>query len=94
VSNSGSAHQGGGAGAGKVTVHDVSITKYVDSSSPKLLLNCCEGTHCANALLTIRKAGGDSPVEYLKIKMQEVLITSVPTGGYSCTTSLPIGNMN
>jgi type VI secretion system secreted protein Hcp len=81
VSNSGSAHQGGGAGAGKVTVHDVSITKYVDSSSPKLLLNCCEGTHYANALLTIRKAGGDSPVEYLKIKMQEVLITSVSTGG-------------
>lgn len=81
VSNSGSAHQGGGAGAGKVTVHDVSITKYVDSSSPKLLLNCCEGTHLADALLTIRKAGGDSPVEYLKIKMQEVLITSVSTGG-------------
>jgi type VI secretion system secreted protein Hcp len=81
VSNSGSAHQGGGAGAGKVNVRDVSVTKYVDSSSPKLLLNCCEGTHYATALLTIRKAGGTSPVEYVKIKMEEVMITSVSTGG-------------
>jgi type VI secretion system secreted protein Hcp len=81
VSNSGSAHQGGGAGAGKVNVQDVSLTKYVDSSSPKLLLNCCEGTHYDTALLTIRKAGGTSPVEYVKLKMEEVMITSVSTGG-------------
>ena len=29
----------------------------------------------------VRKAGGDNPVEYLKIKMTDVLITSVSTGG-------------
>src|SRR5437763_13199723 len=81
MSNSGSAHVGGGAGAGKVNVQDVSVTKYVDSSSPKLMLACCNGTHYANALLTVRKAGGDSPVEYIKIKMEEVFITSVSTGG-------------
>jgi type VI secretion system secreted protein Hcp len=81
MSNSGSAHVGGGAGAGKVNVQDVSVTKYVDSSSPKLMLSCCNGTHYANALLTVRKAGGDAPVEYIKIKMEEVFITSVSTGG-------------
>jgi type VI secretion system secreted protein Hcp len=81
MANSGSAHVGGGAGAGKVNVQDVSVTKYVDSSSPKLMLACCNGTHYANALLTVRKAGGDSPVEYIKIKMEEVFITSVSTGG-------------
>src|SRR5437763_13886343 len=81
LSNSGSAHVGGGAGAGKVNVQDVSVTKYVDSSSPKLMLACCNGTHYANALLTVRKAGGDAPVEYIKIKMEEVFITSVSTGG-------------
>jgi type VI secretion system secreted protein Hcp len=88
VSNSGSAHEGSGAGAGKVSVQDVSITKYVDSSSPKLLLNCCQGTHYTDALLTIRKAGGDAPVEYFKIKMQQVLITSVSTGGTDDTERL------
>ncbi|MGZ4959716.1 MAG: type VI secretion system tube protein Hcp, partial [Methylomonas sp.] len=30
VSNSGSAHVGGGAGAGKAHVQDLSFTKYID----------------------------------------------------------------
>ena len=80
LSNSGSAHTGGGAGAGKVNVQDLSLTKWVDSASPKLMLAACNGKHFANALLTIRKAG-EKPVEYLKIKLEEVLITSISTGG-------------
>jgi type VI secretion system secreted protein Hcp len=80
MSNSGSAHVGGGAGAGKVNVQDLSFTKYTDSSSPKLMLNCCNGTHFANGLLTVRKAGGN-PVEYIKIKMETVLITNIVSGG-------------
>ena len=80
LSNSGSAHVGGGAGAGKVNVQDISFTKYVDSSSPKLMLACCNGKHFATATLIVRKAG-EKPVEYIKIKLETVLITSVSTGG-------------
>jgi type VI secretion system secreted protein Hcp len=80
MSNSGSAHVGGGAGAGKVNVQDLSFTKYVDKASPKLMLACCNGKHYDTALLTVRKAG-EKPVEYIKIKLNEVLITSVSTGG-------------
>ena len=80
LSNSGSAHVGGGAGAGKVNVQDLSITKYVDSATCPLLLAGSNGKHYDEALLTVRKAG-EKPVEYLKIKMTEVLITSVSTGG-------------
>jgi type VI secretion system secreted protein Hcp len=80
LSNSGSAHVGGGAGAGKVNVQDVSFTKWVDASTPKLVLACCNGSHYDEATLVVRKAGG-SPVEYIKLKLQEVLITSVSTGG-------------
>jgi type VI secretion system secreted protein Hcp len=80
MSNSGSAHTGGGAGAGKVNVQDLSFTKYVDSASPKLMLACCNGKHYDQALLTVRKAG-EKPVEYIKIKLTEVLITSISTGG-------------
>jgi type VI secretion system secreted protein Hcp len=58
MSNSGSAHQGSGAGSGKVNVQDVSITKYIDSSSPKIMLSCCDGAHFATAMITVRKAGG------------------------------------
>jgi type VI secretion system secreted protein Hcp len=80
VSNSGSAHTGGGAGAGKANVQDLSLTKYVDLASPDLLLACCNGKHFPEATLTVRKAG-ETPLEYLKIKLTEVLITSVSTGG-------------
>ncbi|MET0383304.1 MAG: type VI secretion system tube protein Hcp [Burkholderiaceae bacterium] len=80
MSNSGSAHVGGGAGAGKVNVQDLSFTKYVDKSSPDLFLATCNGKHYGVATLIVRKAG-EKPLEYLKITMTEVLITSISTGG-------------
>ena len=80
MSNSGSAHVGGGAGMGKVTVQDLSFSKYVDASSPALALACCKGSHYKDATLVVRKAGG-TPVEYIKIVMSEVLISAVTTGG-------------
>jgi type VI secretion system secreted protein Hcp len=80
ISNSGSAHVGGGAGAGKCNVQDISFTKWVDSATPKLALACCDGKHFKDATLVVRKAG-EKPVEYLKIKIEEVLITSISTGG-------------
>jgi type VI secretion system secreted protein Hcp len=80
MGNYGSAHVGGGAGSGKVNVQDVQVTKYIDSASPKLMKACCSGAHYPTAILTVRKAGGSSPVEYIKIKMEEVFISSVSTG--------------
>jgi type VI secretion system secreted protein Hcp len=80
ISNSGSAHTGGGAGAGKANVQDLSFTKYIDLSSPDLLLACCNGKHFPEATLIVRKAG-EKPLEYLKIKLTQVLVTSVSTGG-------------
>jgi type VI secretion system secreted protein Hcp len=80
MSNSGSAHVGGGAGAGKVNVQDLSFTKYIDFSSTALALSCCSGKHFDDAVLVVRKAG-DKPLEYLKITMEEVLVTAVSTGG-------------
>ena len=80
MSQSGSAHMGGGAGAGKVNVQDLSFTKYVDASSTDLLVACCNGKHFKDALLIVRKAG-ENPVEYIQITMEEVIIGSVSTGG-------------
>jgi type VI secretion system secreted protein Hcp len=74
VSNSGSAHMGGGAGAGKCNIQDISLTKYVDKATPILLQACCKGDHFATALLVVRKAG-TKPLEYIKITMTEVMIT-------------------
>lgn len=80
MSNAGTQHTGGGGGAGKVNVQDLSFTKWVDSSSPALMLACCNGEHYPTCLLTVRKAG-KNPLEYIKITMSEVIITSVSTGG-------------
>jgi type VI secretion system secreted protein Hcp len=80
MSQSGSMHTGGGGGAGKVSVQDLSFTKYVDKATPVLMKMCCSGRHYAKAELVVRKAG-DKPLEYLKITMEGVIITSVSTGG-------------
>ncbi len=45
MSQSGSFHTGGGGGGGKVSVQDLSFTKYVDKSSPILMQYCCNGSH-------------------------------------------------
>ena len=80
LSNAGSAHAGGGAGAGKVNVQDLTFTKWVDKATPTLSLACCSGKHFKDATLVVRKAG-EKPVEYLKIKMDTVFISSISTGG-------------
>lgn len=80
MSQSGTTHIGGGGGAGKVSVTDLSVTKYVDKSSTVLMKGCCNGKHYEEAVLTLRKAG-ETPLEYLKITMTEVLISSISIGG-------------
>ncbi|MCG8593608.1 MAG: type VI secretion system tube protein Hcp [Kiloniellales bacterium] len=80
ASQSGTMHGGGGGGSGKVSVQDVSFSKYVDKASPNLIAYLCSGKHVDEATLIVRKAG-DKPVEYLKFKMTGVLISSFSTGG-------------
>jgi type VI secretion system secreted protein Hcp len=80
MSQTGTMHSGGGAGAGKVNVQDISFTKYVDKSSPNLIRACCNGEHYPQAVLVVRKAGKD-PLDYMKVTMSPVLVTSVSTGG-------------
>ena len=58
ASQSGTTHIGGGSGSGKASFQDLSITKYVDASSYKLLKVLSRGDHIPEALLTVRKAGG------------------------------------
>ena len=80
LTQSGSAHIAGGGGSGKVNVQDMSVTKYLDKASTVLMQKCCSGKHFPSATLVCRKAG-DTPVEYFKVSMEEVLVTSVSEGG-------------
>ena len=80
ATQSGSFHVGGGGGAGKVNVQDLSVTKYVDSASAAIMKSVCKGTPHDKCTLVVRKAG-DKPLEYLTIEMEKCLFSSLSTGG-------------
>lgn len=80
LSQSGTTHISKGGGAGKVSVQDITVTKYVDKSTPNLITACCIGKHIKDATLTVRKAG-EKPIEYVVIKLKDVLISNISTGG-------------
>lgn len=81
ASQTGTSHSGGGSGAGKVTMQDMVITKKVDKSSPILFLLLCQGQHIPKGTLTVRKAGGTKPLEYLKMNFGNVFITGFQQTG-------------
>ena len=80
VSQSGTTHMGTGSGSGKANFQDIAITKWVDKATPELLKHCSTGKHIPDGEIIVRKAG-DQPLEYLKIKMTDILVTSYTTGG-------------
>ena len=79
-SNSGTMHRGTGGGTGKVQVQDMHFVKHVDKATPLLNGACTQGTHIAKGLLTVRKAGG-TQLEYFKVELGDILVSSVQTGG-------------
>ena len=75
-------HSGSGGGAGKATVDDLTFDHFVDRASPNLMKYCLTGKHIDNAVLVVRKAGGN-PLEYLKLTMNDVVVTKVSPSGDS-----------
>jgi type VI secretion system secreted protein Hcp len=49
-----------GAGGGKCKFNEFTIKKPTDSASTLFFKNCCSGNHYKNAVIAIRKAGGDA----------------------------------
>ena len=77
-----SMHSGSGGGAGKATVGDLVFDHYIDRASPNLFRYCVTGKHIESAVLVARKAGG-SPLEYLKMTMNDVIVTGVSSSLYT-----------
>ena len=75
VSQSGSMATGGGGGTGQASFGDIPIMTYVGKSTPELMLRCATGKHFPKAEILCRKAG-DTPFEYLKITLEDVLVTN------------------
>jgi type VI secretion system secreted protein Hcp len=79
VTNHVAAPPGSGGGAGKATFQDLSIVHKIDKASPLLMRACATGTHLKEATITQRKAGKGQH-EFLIIKMNDIIITSVTDG--------------
>jgi type VI secretion system secreted protein Hcp len=79
VSNTGPSGRGGGGATRKASFHDLSFTHNIDKASPGLLRGCATGQHLKDATITHRKAGKGQQ-EYLIVKMNDVIITSVSNG--------------
>jgi type VI secretion system secreted protein Hcp len=63
-------------------IQDLSLTKYIDSASPQLIMNGVTGVVTPEAVLTMRKATGDGgQIEFLILKMSNVIVSSYSTGG-------------
>ncbi len=80
MENSTNAHVGGGQGAGKVRVRNLKFKKFIDKSSPDLMLACCNGKHFPEAKLVVRKSG-EQPLEYLTVTMQDLIIADITANG-------------
>jgi len=99
MTNSGAHATGGGGGAGKVVMQDFHFVHAVDKASPKLLRAVCDGRHFPSATLAVDDAsgpgGGDGTdanrsSEFLIVKMEDVLISSVRPGGNAATDDRPM----
>jgi type VI secretion system secreted protein Hcp len=62
--------QTGGAGAGRATFNNFTVTKAIDASSPVLFQASVQGKHFANAILTLSNSS-------MTMHLSEVFVSSV-----------------
>ena len=70
----------GRGGAGKAIFEDLLVVARTSKASPKLWQACATGQHLKSAVLVCRKAG-KAPVEFLKVTLEDVIITSYEIEG-------------
>lgn len=69
-------------------IQDLHLTKFVDSSTPQLIMNAVMGQTAQEATLTVRKSG-QVQYDYLVLTMSDVLVTAYQTGG-SAGSDMPL----
>ncbi|HMA75462.1 MAG TPA: type VI secretion system tube protein Hcp [Xanthobacteraceae bacterium] len=76
------AHTGTGRGHSKASFQELHFSADLTKASPKLFKACAKGDHIKKAKLVVRKAGGDQPLEYFTIEMEDVIPTNVAWNGH------------
>ena|SRR5436309_2816936 len=71
---------GTGLSAGETTASALTVSKTFDMASPNLILFCASQKPLGKVVLTQRKRG-DSPIENVKITMENAVVASVQDSG-------------
>jgi type VI secretion system secreted protein Hcp len=90
----GTSQSGGGGGSGKVSVHDISVTKLQDSASPKLAQAAVSGKTFGTVEITLEDRDSGTPLEYIKYELKDVVISSYQTSGGSGGDPLPLESLS
>lgn len=65
----------------KVEIHEISLEKICDKASVTLYQNCVTGKHIKSGTITCRKNDGEQKVEYLIVKLTDIMVTNVKFEG-------------
>jgi type VI secretion system secreted protein Hcp len=72
-----------GRRTGRPTISDFSFTATTSKASPTLFADCVTGKNHPTAVITGLRSGGDTQVEFLKITLSDVLVSSYQTSAAS-----------
>lgn len=78
----------GGVATGRVTIQDFQFSMHMNKASPKLFLACANGARMKNAILAVRRSGGN-PVEFIKWTLTDVTVGSYQTAAGGLSGELP-----
>lgn len=80
VTNEGTMARGGGGGTGRAKFDNITITKVIDKSSPKLFKAAATGDHIKKAVISARKASGKgNQYVYVSYTLEDVMVTGYRT---------------
>ena len=79
---------------GKSEFSSFNIMKLMDKASQTLLLACATGKHFPGGLFVARKAGERQQVEYLKIKLTDILVSSLQQSGSAGGDDVPMESLS
>jgi type VI secretion system secreted protein Hcp len=78
-----------GSGAGKASLHPLTITKHIDKATPPLFNAMCVGTHYDTVVLSAVKAGATKA--YLTVTLSKVFIASLQ---FSAADDIPVESVS
>ena len=74
---------GGGRTTGTPSFSDLTVSKFLDRSSPLLRLKLAQGSVIPSATLVVKRAGATNPVVFFEILMESVILSSVSASASS-----------